>query len=242
MRYILADNKRSKEAGTAIAKLPVGDVRLEIVNGKEPDSGQSELLSAAEVVYCVSVRKKYRKKLQDHGVSILSFETVGAAIAEIERSEPASQDAPLPSVSLKRFSENGLGGVLFAQDWDRFADEITKGRWRFVMEATSALIDYVKDLSVAQQGMDSYFESRNLTFANNGVVIFSYRVKDNKGAVVVEGSARWHLKEGDKTTPEDAARIYFATKRVAGVLFLILLRVGPHPAKGTICVDVPYPT
>ncbi|MCP5532855.1 MAG: hypothetical protein H7A48_06760 [Akkermansiaceae bacterium] len=238
MRYILAYPKLSQEVRNALAKLSKGGVELELVRGNEPDEEQVTLLLSAELVYCVSVRKKLRKGLQRLGVSVLSFESLNAVIAEIEREDVVEKNAECPSVVLKQFGESLSGNVLFAEDWDRYADEITAQRWMFVSEAVSALIEYAANPAVASHGLDQYFSERGLKFATNGKVEVSYRVVDAEGKLVVSNATKWHLKEGDKTTAEDAARIYFATENVGKRWLMIMLRVGPHPS-GPISVDVP---
>ncbi|HFE45625.1 MAG TPA: hypothetical protein ENJ18_09030 [Nannocystis exedens] len=54
-----------------------------------------------------------------------------------------------------------------------------------------------------------------------------------------EGTTDWHLKEGDKTTRESAARIYFERVEVAGEVKVLVFYLGPHPddRKYSVCID-----
>jgi len=50
---------------------------------------------------------------------------------------------------------------------------------------------------------------------------------------VAKGSTQWHLKAGDRTTRESAARIYFDVVKVASAHLVVILYAGPHPKDGT---------
>lgn len=239
MRYVLVDKRRADDARKCIAKLVVDDVEVEIAEGRDPAEAQVEVLLEAEMVYCVSIRKGFRKALSRKGVALVAFATLEAVAAEIEISS-APDDPPVePSVSLKLL-EGGSLRLLFAERWNIEADRISERRWSFIGESVAALMDYASDPSVANQGLDKFFADRGLNYATSGSVEVTYRVVSQSEGVFVSGSTKWHLKKGDKTSAEDAPRIYFHTEKVQDELFVIVLRVGPHPP-GPFSVDVPFP-
>lgn len=238
MRYILVDRRRVDDARKCIAKMVVDDVEVEIAEGKEPTEAQFEVLLEADAVYCISLRKGFRKALSRKGVALIAFETLEAATAEIERSSAPEKPHVMPSIALAGFND-GSGRILFAELWNTDADLISERRWRFIMDSVSALVDYARDPSVANQGLDNYFGARKLNYATSGPVEVAYRVVDLNGGVLVSNVTKWHLKKGDKTSAEDAPRIYFHTERVNEELYVIMLRVGPHPS-GSFSVDVPF--
>jgi hypothetical protein len=78
---------------------------------------------------------------------------------------------------------------------------------------------------------------RGLHFAPNGPVEVRYSVLDSNGApVLLNRRTRWHLKEGDRTTPADAARLYWDTFKHPDVPYLVVLRCGPHPSADLVAV------
>ena len=109
------------------------------------------------------------------------------------------------------------------------ADEIDESRWEFAAKSAELL----RRLAVGDPDVGSlrYWEpTYGVAFAANGRVGYSYEA-DLDGQRW-KRSSQWHLKSGDKTSPEKAARIYF-TKETRGTLTLVLVAyVGPHPQDG----------
>jgi len=112
------------------------------------------------------------------------------------------------------------------------ADEIDERRYPFANKAARALADYAAAGARAPAGLPQFFAERGVAFATGGDVTVSYTVHRG-GNKVATRTAQWHLKEGDRTTPDDAARVYFHTHDE----FVLLFRCGPHPA-GDFSVSV----
>jgi hypothetical protein len=69
-------------------------------------------------------------------------------------------------------------------------------------------------------------------FAANGQVKFQYSI-DGLGTIS-NRACEWHLKDGDHTTRECAARVYFdRVELLSGRTLVIVFYCGPHPPEGT---------
>lgn len=118
------------------------------------------------------------------------------------------------------------------------ADLLPAHRWDFTTVSAKMLARYAngeRDLGALRSWKALY----GVDFAANGQVSFQYTITWN--GEEVRHTSEWHLKEGDNTTPESAARIYFdrvAFKRGARV---VVFRVGPHPRPGKYKVDLSLP-
>lgn len=106
------------------------------------------------------------------------------------------------------------------------ADRIEKHRWRFIERSANLLVRLSngEDLG-AQRDWKSRF---NVAFAGNGKVSYKYRI--SHGGRTIFAETEWHLKEGDNTSPESAARIYFDRIQLENALLIYVFYVGPHPA------------
>lgn len=114
------------------------------------------------------------------------------------------------------------------------ADELAKHRWKFANQAADLLSRYAEGEDLGP--LRNWKESHGVDFALSGQVRYKY-VVTFKGEDV-EGITEWHLKEGDKTTKEGAARIYFDRVEVGGDVKVLVFYVGPHPDYGAYSVRV----
>ncbi len=74
-----------------------------------------------------------------------------------------------------------------------------------------------------------------LKFAVSGQVSYSYSsVLGGKRHSV---DSEWHLKAGDRTTRERAARIYFTQIKSGEETRVLVAYVGPHPPDGAYSAD-----
>lgn len=115
-----------------------------------------------------------------------------------------------------------------------FADDLLEQRWGFVARAADLLGRYANGEPL---GPNRYWKTdHGVDFAPNGRVSYQYRVAF--GSVIRDGRTEWHLKEGDNTTRENAARIYFDRLDFGFGARVIVFYVGPHPEDGERSVSI----
>ena len=118
------------------------------------------------------------------------------------------------------------------------ADEVSDLRVKFVNDAARALLQYADRAGSPVGDLGVFFGDLKVHHAVNGQITVDYSVSMD-GRVVIKASTEQHLKKGDRTEPENAARIYFDTvafpKRFENVKLpkrkslVVVLYCGPHP-------------
>ena len=139
-----------------------------------------------------------------------------------------------PEVEHKQPSEAFLDVVanspnlILHPDALRFADEMAEHRWPFANNAAALLGRYAQgdDLGPARD----WKANHGVDSATGGQVRFRYEISTAGAAST--GRSYWHLKAGDNTTRESAARIYFERVVLAQGAYVIVFYVGPHPDDG----------
>lgn len=106
---------------------------------------------------------------------------------------------------------------------------VDKSRFRFLYEAGDALEEFCRKRGGINQSLFAFFEERGLDLATTGGIRTTLRLMQNNRQVGAPLHEKIHLKEGDHTTPQAAARIYFQYLDRNGQFRLILFYVGPHP-------------
>jgi hypothetical protein len=133
---------------------------------------------------------------------------------------------PAPTLSFNKVCGENARLVLADRALER-ADEIAEHRWLFVSKAANLLARLSRGDDLGS--MRDWTHLHGVPFAANGKVKYSFRLPNQRMWKTIE----WHLKEGDHTTPESAARIYFCREAVGGIDHIIVFYVGPHPPSGT---------
>jgi hypothetical protein len=110
----------------------------------------------------------------------------------------------------------------------QLADELAEHRWQFATLGANLLADYALGKSLGP--FRDLKRNHGIDFAANGRVAYGYEVVS--GSEVQKGRTEWHLKEGDRTSRESAARIYFARVEFGSGVRVIVFYVGPHPEDG----------
>lgn len=132
---------------------------------------------------------------------------------------------PLPSASLR--SALARQKFLVAADsvFDH-CDDINHLRHQFVADTLDAFVDVLTNGPGGR--IDAFFDTRGLTHAQSG----GSKVKVEiwcSGVKLKAFSIQTHLKRGDHTTAEGAARIYYCTFQLREFKYLGVLYVGVHP-------------
>lgn len=106
-------------------------------------------------------------------------------------------------------------------------DEIPDHRHGFITTAMQALSELVAGNGCGV-GLDQFFKARNLHFAKTGGIQTKLEIRVN-GQLIRDEVHHIHLKSGDHTTPQAAARIYFQMLNHEQLLWVFLIYIGPHP-------------
>lgn len=117
--------------------------------------------------------------------------------------------------------------------------EIAQGRHRFISDSVSAL----ENAAIANGtvgDLERYFASKGLHLATSGGMLVTVEVVDLSGKRLLKRDTQWHLKQGDKTTPQAAVRIYFDFVDIEGSFAVVVLYAGPH-RDGVISRRIPWP-
>ena len=116
----------------------------------------------------------------------------------------------------------------------KFADEMAEYRWPFANDAAVLLGRYSRGEDVGPK-LD-WKAKHGAHCVAGGEVIFGYTAFTSDEAI--KGVSYWHLKAGDHTSREGAARIYFERLVLARGSYVIVFYVGPHPDPGKRNVSV----
>lgn len=115
----------------------------------------------------------------------------------------------------------------------KHADDLVEHRWEFAALGAELLARYALGESLGP--LRNWKSAHGVDFATNGQVTYKYR--GSSGSETCDGRTDWHLKEGDNTTRESAARIYFARVEFSSGTRVVVFYVGPHPKDGERAVS-----
>lgn len=118
--------------------------------------------------------------------------------------------------------------ILFAKDVFNCCDEVAAHRRDFLKRAVDALVDFAADGSGGR--IDAFFREKGLDHAQTGGINVTLEVFLGTKSVHSE-TTKTHLKQGEKTTPEGAARLYYQVFAHEGCTYVAILYAGPHPER-----------
>lgn len=247
MRFLFVYQDFAVRARDLLTRVPCRDVHLILVrmDEREPPPPERALLllhPRAPAAACQVVRH-YRKAL----ATLVELQYEPNAFRDDDRQliDWLSGTSAVPEIATYRKPRETFEQVasrtpnlVLAPEALTKADEIAQLRWGFVDRAASLLGRYAlnEDLGPLRE-----WQSRHrCQFAANGPVRFQYSL-DNL-SVSPTRTSEWHLKEGDHTTREAAARVYFARVELkSGGTRVIVFYCGPHPPDGTRHVTINCP-
>jgi hypothetical protein len=231
MRFLFVYQDYAHEARRLLDELSVSDVQIIVARRGESAPSEDEILILkkhpdAPAAAC-ELNRKYRKaaeKYVNFTVEPKKFRFQDRVLRDWLAPPTA---APVAQVATPSQSFGGLKSgalMLHPNALDR-ADELAKHRWAFAAKSAALLERFANNDSTLGP-MSEWKENHGVAFAPNGAV--SYACVFTCGHGDCRTVSPWHLKEGDKTTPEAAARIYF--QRVESMV--LISYVGPHPDDG----------
>ncbi|MCB9376702.1 MAG: hypothetical protein H6515_12670 [Microthrixaceae bacterium] len=114
------------------------------------------------------------------------------------------------------------------------ANRLDESRWAFAAKSADLLRNHAdggSDLGPFREWQANH----GVAFAANGRVEYRYRASTRTDRY--NRPSQWHLKAGDRTSPELAARIYFTVAELDGRSIVLVAHVGPHPSDGSYSAD-----
>lgn len=139
-----------------------------------------------------------------------------------------TQDLPpcdVPSTSLRA----ALGRhklLVAAENLFDHCDDIAPLRHQFVADTLEAFLHILE--KGAGGRIDAFFDSRGLTHAQTGGSLVKVEIWC-AGKKLKAFSINTHIKSGDHTTAEGAARVYYCSFQLKAFKYFGLLYVGAHP-------------
>jgi hypothetical protein len=142
------------------------------------------------------------------------------------------EEAPLPSDYFRSISERNPNIIIAKAALDT-CDQVAEYRRCFLRTAADALIELV-DNNGQVGPMDAFFRNLGLEHAQTGGINTTLTVfRDGKR--IHQKTTNTHLKKGDKTTLQAAARIYYQEFFIEQQCYVAILYAGPHPDDDINC-------
>lgn len=141
-----------------------------------------------------------------------------------------------PSEFIKQLSQD-CPQLLIADNALNECDNVALHRYEFICKAVTALTNAVTTGLTSR--FDEYCANQGLLHAQTGGSTFTLRIHGST-AKQPDIVSKTHLKQGDKTTKEAAARVYYTFFVANDVRYVALLYAGPHPNGDQSCkVQIP---
>lgn len=241
MRLLFLPQSYARQADELLTELGVCDVQVVLVARSEyavpVEHGRTLHAHPDANVATVQVNKRYVKSIESLGVRVAC-----------ERKEFRSEDPILrawlsPPSGVSRHVDQLLPSQAFADASARQqrlhivngalneSNNLDPLRHPFCNNAAKALEAYASSGGSTGAGLADWFRGYQVDYAANGQVSFTYDAHLGSNHVR-DRYSEWHLKQGDRTTREKAARVYFHNIRLEGDFHVIVFYCGPHPDDG----------
>ncbi|WP_210558338.1 MULTISPECIES: hypothetical protein [unclassified Pseudomonas] len=149
-------------------------------------------------------------------------------LLEILLEDDNAEEELLPSQYIRAATER-TGQLIVVANAIELCDNVAPGRYDFIRLAIDAFEELIElKGEVGTGGLEEFFRERGLLHAKSGGITIELEIK-RQGKKLQSECSNAHLKKGDKTTPQSAARIYYQYLRLDDVFYLFLLYAGPHP-------------
>lgn len=132
---------------------------------------------------------------------------------------------PIPSAALRAAVERNSQLVIAEGVFD-LCDEVDDMRHEFIVNALDSLV-YILEQGASGR-FDAFFGARGLIHAQTGGSLVTVEVYQGE-RLAKSFKVQTHLKQGDNTSPQSAARIYYCKFQLGTVTNIGVLYVGPHP-------------
>ncbi len=244
MRFLFVYQDYAKPAQQLLDELSVRDVRLIIARkgATGPTPGEIKTLEAhsdAEAAVCAIVKKYQRtvKSLVQLRLVVKEFRPEDRQLREwLVPNDAVAPERVRPSEAFTAARQRAAN-LAIHEGALAHADEIAEHRWGFAKNSVDLLVRYANG---EQLGPPRDWKAvHGVDFAGNGRV--AYKLSVTCGTETCRQRSEWHLKSGDRTTRESAARIYFARVELPSGVKIVVSYVGPHPDDGEYALDIVIP-
>lgn len=239
MRYLFVYQDFADKTRNLVQSLGADDVVVIVVRKNEDYPSANEIQAiggdrpAAAICQVVRKYKKNIASLVDIEYEAKSFREEDQQLKEWLLPARADEEAPsAPSVAFAAAME-GCADFLIATNALARIDEIHPRRWGFVSRAAKLLRRHADKEALCP--MRDWEAQHDVEFAANGRVSFRCYLPGKKQP---SSESYWHLKDGDKTSADDAPRIYFNVLEVNDRERVVVTYAGPHPKDGDYTVSV----
>ncbi len=144
----------------------------------------------------------------------------------------SQQVTELPSAYFERL-QTDHPRFLVADGVMELCDSVAPHRYEFMRVCADAFVEILQEYGSVGV-MQQFFSTRGLTLAQSGGISTTIRVI-RAGKVLHNETSNMHLKQGDSTTPQSAARIYFQHFSIDSEYYIAISYAGPHPNTNTSC-------
>lgn len=248
MRFLIVYQDFARDARELVQSLGAVEVQVIVAKKGESEPGQRErdLLLAHRGASCAAcqVVRSYRKSIKD--IVNLEYEPKQFRKEDLilrnwlVPSLVESVDSPLfePRTAFEAAARSEPRLIIGPKALET-ANDLVHERWRFASRAASLLERFARGDDLGS--FRDWRVNHCVECAVNGQVYFECRLHCGKQVCI--SKSEWHLKEGDRTTREGAARVYFDKIEVAGLSWVVVTYCGPHPCDGRYecTVEVPEP-
>lgn len=144
----------------------------------------------------------------------------------------------VPSDRFRKSKEDCDDYEILGNALDR-CDEVAEVRHAFLKRSAEALEDLCRKKGQVGMSLDAFFTKKRAPLAQTGGMQTSVCLM--KGTRLLHQSdSNMHLKEGENTTPQAAARVYFQHLTFKDKYRMYLMYAGPHPDEKHISCDVAW--
>ena len=232
MRFLFVLASHVNAANDVLAALNIADVEVVSVGKREraiPETLLKRITAANDGIVLCGIDRAYRTS-----IGALNFDLILKKFRTNDQQLNGWLSPPPPApppeafrdpLSAFRDAANRQPRFRLANNALREANNISNHRWRFASLAASILERQASGESLGQRR--DWGKLHGVAFAVSGKVEFVYQLPDGS-----RPKSEWHLKEGDGTTAEAAARVYFTVADIEGLSHVLVAYVGPHPKDG----------
>lgn len=121
---------------------------------------------------------------------------------------------------------DGNPQILLADEVLQTCDLVAQHRYDFMRQSADALVEFAAEGSAGR--IDAFFREKGLDHAQTGGIDTTLEVFEGD-LCIYKSTTNTHLKQGDKTTPEGAARLYYHTFVHKKKTYVAIIYAGPHP-------------
>ncbi|MGS1126775.1 hypothetical protein ACVCL3_07250 [Rhodanobacter sp. UC4437_H4] len=228
MRYLFVYQHFAIQARELVARTGATDVEVVLVK-KGEDRPDDHLFGRLDTIkpMCATcqVVRGYRRAVEAVTTVEYCAKTFRVddqqLIAWLQATKPAAAQAVICPTAAFRACVAQCDHLVLAAGALTRADETDRLRWPFIQRAANILTRKAQGEDLGP--MREWKARHGVDYAAHSKVGFK------GGPAQQKKTSSWHLKDGDHTTAEAAARVYFDCLERHGQSIVVVFYVGPHP-------------